>query len=128
MSTLQRVCGLPREKGRHALLGMADPLPPLQQLSVEQMTVERRSRSRAGASKTGTPVRNGSEMMIEAAATEHGLDAMFALALPPALTDVVVRAVARVLPPRLARALGAAESPTRSGGRARGHEGGRGAS
>ena len=122
MSTLQRVCGLPREKGRHALLGMADPLPPLLQLSVEQMTVERRSRSRVGGSKTGAPIRD-SRMIWE-----HGLDAMFALALPPALTDVVVRAVARVLPPRLARALGAAESPTRSGGRARGHEGGRGAS
>src|ERR687894_2222187 len=113
MSTLQRVCGLPREKGRHALLGMADPLPPLLQLSVEQMTVERRSRSRAGGSKPGAPVRHGRMIW------EHGLDAMFALALPPALTDVVVRAIARVLPRRLARSVGA-ESPTSSEGRARG--------
>ena len=106
-----------------ALLDMSGVPPLVLRRGVEQVTVQRRrSRERGSESKTGAPARDGRRIW------EHGLDAMFALALPPALTDVVVRAVARVLPPRLARALGAAESPTRSGGRARGHEGGRGAS
>ena len=40
---------------------------------------------------TGAPFRDGRMIW------EHGLDAMFTLALPPPLTDVVVRAIARVL-------------------------------